>query len=508
MPNLAVIGKILSKASSVYISDDFIDVAKANITPTGLGVYYLMRFPLLKNIKGLTYEEAGDEIERVLDKAFGEKEVRPHRIAVNLRNEFFILRRFAFREIPDNELKKAIIFESQKYTPMPIEELTFNFQKCSKKEGLQEIIFVASETKHIQGTVSYFTNLGMLPSIIEPTPVLISEMLRLAGNIKKEKAYLSIHYEPSNKLMITGIYHNQAHFFKETNIFPGEEAFKTSEMTYPTLKDMWPIIESDVFAGMAYLKKETQKAIDKIFVSGFSPAKDEIDICKECSMPVERLDLARFKPPSVDNVDRFVPALSLLYDTINPPALNLAPDDVRYRDAWAFKPVAMKAGLMFLAIMILHFMFAAIGAVQVHNIAKLKKDLEVYKIVNPNATQEEVLRYKTVFEEKVAFIEGLISNRLYLAEKLDELPKAVTSNAWIDSLDFRNPIDNAAHMYLKIAGGVYLPQIGGGAEVNSILEQIKQDKKMMERFKEAQLASVKNTKILDKEITQFEIVLK
>lgn len=510
MPTLSDIKRIALESCAIYISDDFIDIVKGDITPIGrLRVRSLTRFPLLKNIKNMPYENAEEEIDRVLAKAFEKKEDMPYRAAINLRNEFFILRRFAFREIPDNELRKAVVFESQKYTHLPIEDLAFAFQKCSKTDGLQEIIFVASETKNIQGVVSYFSRHNILPSMITPTPVLISQALRLEGGMKKGGAYISIHYEPANKVMITGIWHGQAHFFKEINTFPGEEEFKTAELSYPTLKDTWPMIENDIYSSIEYLRKETKRNIEKVFISGFSRSREEDDISKELMIPLERPNrFSCFRYHAADDSDRFIPALSLICNTVSPSSLNLAPDNIKYRDPWTFKPVAVRAVLLFMGILLFHIIFSIVNTAQAVNIAELRKNVESYKIVGPDASRDDVLRYKTVMEDKAAFIHGLVSERISLAEKLNELPKNTSQNTWIDSISFRDSIGKNRDASLKIAGGVYLPQGGDNAEVNDMLTRMERDPKMVQGFKNIELASVKNKKLLDKEIAEFEILLK
>ena len=125
--------KNIFTGTAVYIGDDFVDIARTELTLKGSKITYLQRFPTLKNIKRLSYSEAKEELDRIIEKSAGFEKNKPSRIAVNLKNDYFLLRRFTVKEIPEAELQKAIIFEAQKYLPYAVDDLVYNFEKCDKK---------------------------------------------------------------------------------------------------------------------------------------------------------------------------------------------------------------------------------------------------------------------------------------------------------------------------------------------------------------------------------------
>lgn len=499
--------KILT-GTAVYISDDFIDVAKADLTQKGMEVSYLQRFPILENIKGLSLKEAKDQIDKILDKAGLLEKDKPYRVAVNLKNDYFLLRRFTFKEIPRTELKKVLIFEAQKYVPYAMDDLIFTFKKCTKKEKVLEIIFAASEAKHVNELIKYFGEKNIIPSIIEPSPVLIARGLGLEGKLKKDKAYLSVHYEPTHKVIITGIWRGFPYFFREIKIFPGEDGFKTSELTYPPLKGIWSIIANDVLGAAEYLKKETQQNIEKVFISGFPSSPDEKTISDDFGAPFTRPDLSYFKGAEAEKRDRFLPTLSLLYETLHSPSLNLAPEEITYKDLWTFKPVAEKALWFLCGILALHLIFSGTNFIQQRKIRSVERDFNIYKVISKDASREEVLRHKDIAKDRAEFINRLVSGRIYLTEKLNRLGRDITESAWIDAVTFRNSITEKVDTFLRINGAIYVFAEEGVVEINDILERLKSDQKMMNGFKDIELVSVKKNKFLDKEITEFVFVLK
>jgi len=502
------IKKTFFNGTAIYVSDDFIDIAKGGLTKDGIRISFLQRFPLLKNIKNLSYMDAKDDVDKILDKAFPNKEDKPYRVAINLKDDSFILRHFSLREIPAKELKHAIAFEAQKYVPYPVEDLVYGFKVCSKKGGSQEIIFAASEIKNLRNATEYFKTREMLPSIIEPMPLLMARALNLEGEIEHEAAYIEIHYEPSNKVIITGICHRQPHFLKEMQIFPGEDEFKTAELTYPLLDDVWSIIEGDVVGSVAYLKKETKKEVSKIFVSGFSPSPEEEKIAKDFGIPFKRINASFLKCPDVTNKDRFLPVFALVHDSLTAPFLNLAPEEIVRNDPWIFKPIAAKIALTFLVIMATHIVFATAISSRIKNIDVVKKNSEIYKVIDFNASREDIVRYKDITEGKAAFINNILSKRIYASEKLVQLAKDITPNSWIDGLTLRNMIGEKTTATMKINGSVYGIAETGSSGANIILENIRRDENMMAGFKEVELVSVKKRKLLENEVTEFEILLK
>ena len=348
MPILSDIKKIFLTGTAIYITDDFVDIAVAGPAVGGLKISSLKRFPLFKNIKGLSYAEAKEELDRIFEKAFPEEAPKPYRVAVNIRNENFILRHFMLRSIPKNELRQAIIFEAQKYVPYSMDDLSYGFKVCDKRGDSEHIVFAASEMKNITGIIEYFKNKNMLASVIEPVPALAARALSLERKLDKSSAYISLHYEPTNKVIITGMCYRNPQFFKEIQLFPGEEEFKTAELNYPSLKDIWTIIENDVLGGVEYLRRETKKNVETIFVSGFSFSSDDEHLAREFGMRFERANLNFAKNSDSETRDRFLPTIALLYDSMHTPFINLAPEETVHEDLWVFRPIAIRAALGFL----------------------------------------------------------------------------------------------------------------------------------------------------------------
>ena len=86
--------------TAVYVSDDYIDIARAASFMGGVRLTYLNRFPLSKNIKNLPYSDFSDDLEKIVDNVFSDESKKPRRLAVNITDNRLILRRFTMRSVP------------------------------------------------------------------------------------------------------------------------------------------------------------------------------------------------------------------------------------------------------------------------------------------------------------------------------------------------------------------------------------------------------------------------
>ncbi len=507
---ISYLRQLFLTGAAIYISDDFVDVAKGSQTAGGLKVSFIQRYPLLKTVRKTPYEDAKDDIDKIIDKAFSEDEEKPYRVAVNIRNDSFILRHFIIKGIPENKLGEALVFEAQKYVPYHIDNLIYGFKVCSKKPGLEDIIFCAAEKENVNNIIRYFEDQKMLASIVEPAPMLLATCLSLDKAVEKEGAYLSIHYEPTNKAIITGIHHKMPHFVRELRIFPGDEEFKTAELSYPQLKDVWPVIKNDIVGSMEYLAKEARKDVDKIFISGFSYSPEEKSISAEFGIPFERMNLTFAKGIEIASADRFAPTLALLNDSFKAPHINLAPKEAIHKDPRALLPVAFKSALIFFAIIAVHLCFLPYLSSQSGKLAETKNKFAAYKSIDPNSSRNDVLQYMDKIQKKAVYINDILTKRIKLAKKLSRIGKDLIKNSWVEDIDYQNGISENSTLSLKISGSIYT---GTAAETskssaNSIVELIKKDPVMMEGMNKVEVVSVEKTKFLKKNTTRFEILLR
>lgn len=250
---LSDIKRIFFTGNAVYTGDSFIDVARVKIGLKGIKDIFIERHFLSQSVKS-SYMDAKLQIDEVLDMVFESE--KPYRVACNLKDENFILRRFSMAEIPTGELRNAVFYEVQKYVHYAIEELRYDFRICSKEKGYQEIMFAASESKNIDDIVSYFSEKNILPSVIESTPILLSRILSLENGIDKEEVYIILHYEPKDKIIITGIWRGYPYFFRDIRLSLG--VLSQDGTNYPSLKDVWGEIENTLSSTVDYLRKENQ----------------------------------------------------------------------------------------------------------------------------------------------------------------------------------------------------------------------------------------------------------
>ncbi|MDD5173335.1 MAG: hypothetical protein PHV48_00710 [Candidatus Omnitrophica bacterium] len=509
MEPLLAFKKIFFSSTAIYVSEDFIDVAEGSTVFGGMKISLLKRFPIEKNTKGLSYVDTNVEIGKLIVKLFPKEEDRPYRIAINVPNARLILRRFSIKGVSKNEIDQSIVFEAQKYIPSLIDNLTYGFKSYVLRPGLREIVFAAVETKNIRETIDFFSENNIHASTIEPVPALLARSLSLKKNLSKKGAYVFIHYEPHNRVILCEISHRYPYFFKEL-VIPQVEAGKNENgLSYPTLKAVWPHIEKDVIGGIDYLRKEAKERVDEILISGFEPSADELDLSREFGVPFARPDMSFFKNTDEKIKDRHLPVLMLLHDLQNKPFLNMAPEDVVKNDLWILKKVAMRSLIIFLVIIVAHLFLLGINNAKAGRVANAQKGLAAYEGISGTISREDILRYKDTLTGKAALINTLIDKKYYLTEKLTQLNAALPEECWVDNISYVNKTSaEPAAPVLTVRGFVFAATPSSNTDPNKILEAIKQNKKIMSGFKSIELVSVTKKEYLKNEITEFEIVLK
>lgn len=506
---LSTLKKLFFTASAIYATNDYADIAEAELTLRGIRISKLERIPIAKNIGDTAGAEINDRIDGIFKKAFHVEEKRPYRIAINVSDEHLILRRFTIRDIPNNEIEQAVVFEAQKYIPCSIESLTYGFKSHPTGNGFREIIFVASETKIIDGIANYFKERNVIPAVMEPTPILLARALNIAKGINTPGASVFIHFEPPAKVILCEISHGYPHFFME-KLLPGEAAGRADgdELPYITINSAWPFIEKDVSRGIDYLKKETAETVERIYISGFARSRDEAAVSKELGMPIERIAVPFVSGVEPEKKDRYIPILTLIHDAARKPFLNIAPKEIVANDLWGLRGVIFKSFLGLLLILTFHMLFANINAARSKKLRNLAKSFEGYAAVNPASPRSEVEVYKKGIIEKTYFVNNLVTSKHSLTERLIALGEVMPSDSWVDYLLYNNKLGSSGEISLSIKGLFFNTASRTSTGANKILEDIKQNKILMNGFGEAELFSVQKKELFKRDVTEFVINLK
>ena len=505
---IAEVKKNFFNITSIYISEQFVDIAKGKTSLGGLVVTYLERFPLSKNLKSTPLAELSDEIDKILRQAFPNNEDKPHRVAVNILNSHLVLRRFAISGLSPNEIPQAVPFEVQKYIPCPIDSLCYGYRSYSTGKGSSEIVFVAAEIKHVDEIVNYFKERDILPSIIEPVPVLLAGLLNTGKEKNRSGAYIFVHYEPPGKVILCEITRKYPFFFREIKLDDEEGIASLDNFNYPDINKAWPIVEKHVLSGIDYLRKEASATVEKIFVSGFAASQNEEALFAEFEIPIERVRLPFIKQSSVENIDRYVPALALLNDSAKKPLLNIAPQDIVRRDIFGIKSVLIKAGAALLGILLLHVLLLNINGQKSKSIDFKANRFASRTEVGPKSPRSEVTRYEQAVAQKVTFINSVITRKQALSGILAELGNIMPPVSWIEKLTYSDVLDVGGGSNLTFSGVIFGPSDDDMVSANKIFEDIKKSSVMMNFFKEAELVSVEKKELYGNETTDFTITLK
>ncbi|MDD4202352.1 MAG: hypothetical protein PHQ52_02685, partial [Candidatus Omnitrophica bacterium] len=130
-----------------------------------------------------------------------------------------------------------------------------------------------------------------------------------------------------------------------------------------------------------------------------------------------------------------------------------------------------------------------------------------YNILSAQATASELDSYKSTLTLKTDFLNNIIDKKVFISIVLSNLGSVLGFNSWIDKIVFNNNIKAAKVTDVRVRGAVYGSAEEGLAEINKIVENIKNNAQIMEFFTATQIKTAKSKKFFEEEITEFEIVL-
>ncbi|MBF0216952.1 MAG: hypothetical protein HQL30_08175 [Candidatus Omnitrophica bacterium] len=504
------------RGAVVYVSDDYVDLAVAEPSFSGMKITRLERIPFGMNSRNLSEEELFSFLGTLLNEFFENEGKALLRIATNIRNDYFIVRRFSFPEVPDTEAEKVAVFEAQKYLPCALGSLSYRIRKLDRNKGTQSVVLAGAENKDIAKIIKVFGERGLFASVIEAEPLLVARGMELSETIRPSSNYLSIHFEPISKVVITAMRGSQPFFMREIILAKDNVSAKgmrdLKEYSLE-LRDVWGAIEMDVANTYEFLKKDTGKDVEKIFISGFARSDGDEEVLSRFQKPVKRIDLKKVKGVSDEDKDRFIPAIALLYDTFNTPLFNLSFPATSYNDPWTYKPVAVMGVWLASIILVAHLGLGFYNGAIIRETAGMNSASDGFRLIPgisaSRVSKKAVEDMRDARKKTASFLSETFAGKYFLAEKISRLSPNMSGAMWIGGVSFSvDMIKGKTEVELIFAGNIFTPREKDIEQLNDFVGRLKSDPKFMAGFKSIRLSSVKKEKAVgDKAIWSFQLIL-
>jgi len=185
------------KAFGLDISDSYIKIIKLNKKRGKLSVSSaiqtdikpgIVESGIIKNEKALA-----EAIRLSCNKAKGEK-IKTKYVAFSLPEEESFLQVIRMPKMNSEELKSAVLFESENYIPIPIDQMYLDFQviDTEKKLDFEDILIVATPKKIVDSYVACIESAGLTPILAEIESQSSARALVKDGFIKEAIAIINI----------------------------------------------------------------------------------------------------------------------------------------------------------------------------------------------------------------------------------------------------------------------------------------------------------------------------
>lgn len=211
------------------------------------------------------------------------------RVVVSLPESKTFIRVIEMKEMPEDQAENAILFEAEAYIPMPMDQVYFDWQIISRKDGTMDVLVVASPKDFVDSLMKIIEDAGLKlcaieadsqsiaralvpPSVDEPVLVANIDALKtalikvehgslqftstvpLAGNLFTERLVKDLNFKP-----------NQAEDLKKNIGF-------ANTVEYPNLKTiLMPAVEdlaSELKTIFKYHYEHSDTHINQLLLTG------------------------------------------------------------------------------------------------------------------------------------------------------------------------------------------------------------------------------------------------
>ncbi len=453
--------------------------------------------------------------------------LRSHRIEVNeatfcISGQDLVIRTFEIPQLPQSELRGAINFEAKKYIPFKIDELDYDFQVLpDKRSKINLVLFVGIKKE----TLTNYTNISKQLNIktlgLEYSAFSILRFLKLSG--MRDSGIIAIFcFDLNNEDEANfTVFENGFSLFSRDFVFANEPA-GFEQVAEKDLIQKNEKLKNEIKVSLNYFdRKFPDKKIKNIFV--ISDIKDlhELEpLFTEVTIPVKIVNtgklLGKNNPYSSLLIKSFAAALfrqSPLKIKINlisakikaARAVAIGQKQHIFLEGFKFDFRFILLGVFFCAVVFGYGLMRRQPLKE--EIMEIKNKRLKLSTVDINNDYRALTDLDSKYRNKVATINNLIKNQVYLTSPLNAIPKALPSGLWLNNFKFIQ--DKSGALELILEGQVYLEDNDKELEaVNIFLSNLNNDPVFSKYFKEMAINSIDRKTEFNKNSTVFMITCK
>jgi type IV pilus assembly protein PilM len=461
------------------------------------------------------------KIMALLKDAFRSYRINAGDVTFCISGEDLVIRTFEIPLLPPSEVKGGVSFEAKKYIPFKLEDLDYDFQLFfNKKNKTSLVLFVGIKKEILANYISFAKQLDLKINVLEYSAFSVLRFLKLAG-LSDLGVIASLCFDLSNEDEANfTVFENGFSLFSRDFDFSGEPVgFEQAESDLMQKQDK---LKKEIRISFDYYnRKFPDKEVKNIFVVSDQESKQGLEsFFAETSIPVRFVEtqkvLGKTATYSSILVKSFAAALFKsvpLKIRINLIGSKLKASRVSgaLGDPLAFlKGIKVDLKYVFLGAVVCIGVFTY-GLMRTQarqkELAAIKDQRAKLTFVpaSDNVPELAALSYK--YKSKIAAVDNLVKNQLYITPLLSAIPRALPKGVWLESFNLIQSKGVPAELVLN--GQVYL----GGSEqdfgpVNIFLANLKKDPVFSGYFKEISIGSIDQKNVQNKNIAVFKISCK
>jgi len=191
------------------ISDPSLKVVKLNQSGNNLTLAsfgeILLKPGIIKRGEIKKEDDLVDAIKKLIIGIEGEK-IKTKHVICSLPEEKAFLQVIKMPKMSDEDLKSAVIYESENYIPLPIESVYLDFQVVSSKEDSQEmeILIAALPKKIVDSYINCLKKAGLRPLSLEIESLAIARALIKKGFTEKPVLLIDLGFSRTGFAIFSG----------------------------------------------------------------------------------------------------------------------------------------------------------------------------------------------------------------------------------------------------------------------------------------------------------------
>ncbi len=239
-------------------------------------------------------EVPGEGMEgEALQRLVSQQRLKGSNVVCAVSGRSVIVRNIIMREMPDDELKRAIPFEADKYIPFGVEEVIIDCQRLLQAEapdGEMRVVLVACKRNLVDEQVALLQGAGLKPVIVDVDRFALGNAFALQGGVSDGKvvALVDIGASKTNINILQG---GTSYFTREVYVAgadfnthiarelsmevdeaealkkdPGEQADLVREAVASVLDDLC----NEITLSFDFYQNEFDREVEEVYLSGGS----------------------------------------------------------------------------------------------------------------------------------------------------------------------------------------------------------------------------------------------